>query len=426
MRPRSPSTRADRARSSSFNPWQSFADLALGLMAVFALVLVMLLWTQGEKNDTLAAEKTDLEAHARQLERDKAQLEQVALSLDLSKRDLEHQRSAFALELLELFAHTRAVVEAQDGAEAWIRDLFRDGRCPLVMAEDGTLRRADRSTAAELYRPGEARMNADGEQALSQCRDTFVRLASCLSPDAASPEPQSAAAKARARTCHGVPDPSKADPRTRAQLDQLRKGLEALVLQGNTDRTSVISASLGVEPIRSQGERMKLNPLTESFVQNAHLGTERARQALGHLLRGLQDHDADANDALQVMMARVRVESPSFGRYQAGPQAWRMGQCAPGADSCAEARNLSLSVRWKKQELRAPYEAILSQVCDMLAHPDSALGQGVVGLLQSPELVRHMRVPSDQWAALVASGEVKVSDVQTLLGCPAAGAGVTP
>lgn len=420
MRPRAPS-RTVRARAP-FSPWQSFADLALGLMAVFALVLIMLLWTQGEKNDSLAAEKEALVEHARQLERDKAQLEQVALELDLSKRDLEHQRSAFALELLELFAHTRAVVDAQDGAEAWIRDLFRDGRCPLVMAEDGTLRRADRASAAELYRPGEARMNADGEQALRQCQETFVRLASCLSPDAADAQggPKTAAAKARARACHGVPDPAQADPKTRAQLDHLRKGLEALVLQGNTDRTSVISASMGVEPIRGQGERLKLNPLTESFVQNAHLGAERARQALGHLLYGLQAHDADAHDALQVMMARVRVESPSFGRYQAGPDAWREGRCADGSDSCAEARNLSLSIRWKKQELRAPYEAILSQVCDMLAAPDSALGQGVLGLLQRPELVSHMRVPSDQWQALITSGQASVSDVRTLLGCAAA------
>jgi hypothetical protein len=391
-------------------------------MAVFALALIMLLWSQGEKNDTLAAERDALEAHTRELERDKARLEQVALDLDLSKRDLEHQRSAFALELLELFAHTRAIVEAQDGAEAWIRDLFRDGRCPLVMAEDGSLRRADRAAAAELYRPGEARMNADGEQALRQCQETFLRLASCLSPDAAAADPQTPAAQARARACHGVPDPAQADPKTRAQLAQLRKGLEALVLQGNTDRTSIITSSLGVEPIRAQGERLRLKPFTESFVQNAYLGAERARQALGHLLYGLQDHDADAHDALQVMMARVRVESPSFGRYQAGPDAWRAGQCAPNADGCAEARNLSLSIRWKKQELRAPYEAILTQACGMLSAPNSPLAQGVLGLLQRPELVSHMRVPSEQWHALLASDKVTVADVRALLGCAALGA----
>lgn len=415
MHPQAPN-KQKRRRGESFSPWQSFADLALGLMAVFALVLVMMLWTQGQQNDVLAAETSTLQARTRELESEKSKLEQAALTLELSKRELERQRSAFALELLEIFVHTRAVVDAQDGAEAWIRDLFNDGQCPLVMAEDGSLRRADHANkntaAADLYRPGEARMNAEGERALRQCHDTFLRLAYCLSPDAES------LGSARAKVCYGVPDISGVNDTTRAQLQQLRQGLESLVLQGNTDKTSI--AGISVEPIRSQGDRLKMDPLTDSFVQNAYLGSERARQALGHLLHGLQTSNADDNDALQVMMARVRIESTSFGRYQVGPEPWRAGDCAKHSDDCAEARNLSLSVRWKKQELRAPYEEILEKVCAMMNQPDSALSQGVIASLSRPELLSQLRVTSAEWQALLTSGEATTDDMKTLLGCKAA------
>ena len=179
-------------------------------------------------------------------------------------------------------------------------------------------------------------------------------------------------------------------------IRQLRQGIEALVLEGNTDKQRYAR-----EQIPAIGGVGNAREKPEGFVKNAYLGSERARQALGHLLHVVRDHDQGPDDALEVLMSRVRIESPSFGRYQVGPLAWRrtergyeVGDALPGSGEktvpacmsdkddgrCELARNLSLRLRWKKRALRRPFTEIQGWICGLLRLGDqepSALARGL-------------------------------------------------
>lgn len=380
--------------------WQSFADLAMGLMAVFALVLVLLLWAQTRQNSELRQEREKLVRH-----RD-------ALALE---------RSRFALELVSLLDAAHRMVRDQDGAEAWLRALFRESDCLLDLSADGVLRRVHEggAGAADLYPLGETRMDLEGEAALRSCRENFLRLAYCLSPDSNPDTAGSALDPERVRRCGVLLEEDGLRESDARVVEGLRRGLEALVLQGNTDRTPVTSrrmdriAAVGAAPVQ-------LSSATEAFVGNAHLGAERARQALGHLLGLVQAHDEDERDALQVLMSRVRVESPSFGRYQAGPRDWRDGSCGD-AESCAAARNLSLRLRWKKDELRRPYETIRARLCALLADEESALSQGLFSLRNSPEAMSEILRSAPGFARGIGGAELDPAKLRARLGCKEGG-----
>lgn len=324
--------------------WQSYADLALGMMAVFALVLVMLLWSQNHTKRELQGE------HDKALQA-KAQLEVERELLTRTKMVLAQERQAFAEELVQLLGETLAIVENQDQAEDWIKGLFDEGDCRLRLSPSGAIEilpepGEEGVGAAELYPPAQVRLSDSGAAALESCGDNFIKLARCLSPDG----DESCLA---GDTAVGASD---------ATARQLRLGIEALVLEGNTDAFPV-----------GTGGGTQLDPRPRSFLGNARLGSERARSALMHLLRLVQPEE----EALEVLMNRVRIESPSFGKYQAGPLELREGTCDPARRKCAEARNLALRLRWRKSELRRPFESVRVRVCSLLRDPESTLAKGL-------------------------------------------------
>ncbi len=334
--------------------WQSYADLAMGMMAVFALVLIMLLWLQSQEQAATEAELEDIQRE---------------------REALEEERRQFADELLALIDATYGIVQTQDRAEEWIRALFEEDDCLLVLTEDGALELSGTSgtSTAALYGSGETRVSAEGAAALASCRTNFLRLAYCLSPDSDVDDGATEEAQlARAALCHG----DARGPEETLVVTQLRRGIEALVLEGNTDMQPV--GSLRVPGIEStDAAQVELSELSENYLVNAYLGSERARQAMGHLVGLLDPHRTDDRDALPVLLSRLRVESPSFGRYQVGPREWR----TPGCDedpSCEGARNLALRIRWQKAELRRPFETIRASVCELLRNEDSAFARGLL------------------------------------------------
>jgi hypothetical protein len=373
------------ARREPFEVWQSVADLAMGLMATFALALVLLLVqqknetkVQTERAEELEAEKRKLEEEKRRLLEEKRRLEADKSALAARTRQLEQDRARFALEVIRILSVTGDVAGRQDRAETLIGALFDESDCLLELTDGGELRRKG-TTVADLYESGATVLAPQGQQALASCKANFLRLAFCLGPEGSN--------EARWKEC--VQAFNQGDVEA---LRILRSGVEALVLQGNTDRRPVSSAQ--PEPIwERRGKPVSLTPLPDAFVGNAALGAERARQALGHLLALVQGHDSEPSDALQVLMARVRVESASFGRYQAGPTDWRAQErcdtppCPPAcADTldCDAARNLSLRVRWKKEELRRPFVELRTLFCERLLASDGALAAGLKTLEEDP------------------------------------------
>lgn len=349
-------------RPTSEHHWQGFSDLAMGLMAVFVLIMVVLLWHQGKLNAQVEAEKAEKERILEEVVREKATLERLRMSL-------ERERSDFAAELMALFEETYELVLAQDNAEDWLSSVFEQGSCRLRMSERGELVIVDErghASAANLYEPAQFALSADGRVALDTCRANFLQLAYCLAPTEGAP-PEAIAR--RAQYClESVDD----DAQT---LPVLRSGVEALVLEGSTDR---IPIGGGTPSIRTQGAPVSFaSDVGASFVENAYLGAERARQALGNLVSLVETANADEWDALEVLLSRVRVESPSFGRYQAGPMMWREPGCDPARPGCDAARSLSLRVRWQKRALRRPFELVRERICTMLAKRDSALAIGL-------------------------------------------------
>jgi hypothetical protein len=104
------------------------------------------------------------------------------------------------------------------------------------------------------------------------------------------------------------------------------------------------------EPQRSHIESanrraLELTTLGQNFVTNAFLGEERARQAMGHLISVVQAHDAADDDALPVLLSRVRIESPSFGRSRRGARR----RAAPGAPPRGSQARLRIVQRFEQR-----------------------------------------------------------------------------
>ncbi len=350
-----------RRRRSVLELWQSFADLAMGLMAMLTLILLMLLENQQQELEDIRREKQELE-------QEKQELEKTRKDLATARDQLKSEQQGFAVELMKLFDRTYAIVADQDQAERMISGLFDDTDCQLMLGPTGALevRPTDkRSRAATgLYDVAATSLSAEGQAALSSCQESFIRLAYCMSPVDAGAVPEATRA-ARQATC-------LAESGFRPEVvERLREGVEALVLEGSTD-----SVSFGGAPGLSGGGQTPLGQTGFAFASNAYLGAERARQALAYLLRLVQGRNADPWDAFQVLLSRVVIESSSFGRYQAGPPEWRTPGCGASPD-CAAARNLNMRIRWRKSELREPLEEIREEVCRLARNPDSALYRGL-------------------------------------------------
>ncbi len=302
-------------------PWQSFADLAMGMMAVLLLVVIVLV---GRQAKNLKAKEVEAEA-----------------------------LTSFFLELASALEEASLLQQRQDGVSLWVQHLFDETLCNLSFdPRSGKLTfdtGGDQGDSAELYQPGGTRLSATADAALESCRAAFQQLSACLSPDD----------KVRQARCRDAGD-EKWGPK----VDAFRLGIEALVLQGNTDR-------LGYRPPASVSGDHRMSKTARTFVANAYLGAERARQALGRLLQLVAAHedatDTEAEDApASVMLARLRVESPSFGRYQVGPSDWRAPEaeaCHDGEPACAPARNLSLHLRFRQDSLRAPFQKVTRAFC---------------------------------------------------------------
>jgi hypothetical protein len=342
----------------------------MGLMAVFVLILVILLWDQNRLTTDLAQSKERAEQALEDAMKQRQLTEEALESVTLERAALESERGTFAIELMELFETTYDLVLAQDNAENWLTAVFEEGDCRLRMTERGELVIATPDggrAAASLYESGQFVLSVEGRQALLTCRDNFLKLAHCLTPEDNVPE---AVSERRKRLCPGVGVHS-----LDMAVPVLRAGIEALVLEGNTDQ---IPLGGGTPSIRAGGYGVTYpTPVALSFVENAYLGAERARQALGNLIALVADANEDQWDALEVMMSRVRIESPSFGRFQAGPQEWREAGCE-GPGSCAAARNLALRVRWQKRALRRPFELVRERICGLLVTPDSSFAKGLL------------------------------------------------
>ena len=389
-----------------FEVWKSIADLAMGLMAVLALVLLLLLWQQSVKTERVEEDRERIRKEWQQL---------------------QQERSQFAIEIVRMLSTAHEIVESQNRAEQLVRTFFDESACPLQLTGDDKLvfreePNAPDGTAADLYDSGDFQLNPQGQDAIRRCQRSFVQLASCLSPEARFLRRESAEVdgdEARpvcllptvASTPTGARESIESGLSFKQGIRQLRQGIEALVLEGNTDRQRY--ARKQIPPV---GGIVGAVEKPDSFVKNAYLGSERARQALGHLLHVVREHDAGPNDALEVLMSRVRIESPSFGRYQVGPVAWRrterghevgdaqveqmngeeMAAACHGTEEdgkCELARNLSLKLRWKKRALRRPFDEIRRRICSLLGSADgdlSALAKGLDTVKHDAVLLRSV------------------------------------
>lgn len=321
--------------------WKSYADLSMGLVGVLALLLILLL-----------------------------------IKAQAASRELEAERGEFAKELIRLFDESEKIIDRQDMVNDWLSNVFSEGTCQLSLTRTGQLTiRSEESGPAQLYDPGSVALQREAEAALRSCLENFRRLAICLS-----------SAPGAREQCEAMDQGTEFEELSEVRRE-FREGIEALVLQGNTDRQRYYQAP----PVVSFDSWYRLEEsLTENFTENAYLGAERARQALAHLLRLVEGEGTDTTEPAQILMSRVRIESPSFGRYQAGPTErdnlplrWREGKCS-GVD-CPEARNLSLLLRWRKEALRRPFMEIRNQFCRLLEDPDSALFRGI----EDPEVTRQ-------------------------------------
>jgi hypothetical protein len=330
--------------------WQSYGDLAMGLMAVFVFILILLLQREAQKSVALAEQTA--RAMAAEKEAKDAEVK------------LEKERETFATDLLKLLDDTWAIVERQDAAEGWLSAVLKEGGCQLDLGADGTLRISGRADVdAALYVTGDTTLSESGKAALGSCSKSFRLLANCLNPN----EAQSVS---DARACRRILD-GVAEGRERERVAQFRDGIEALVLEGTTDRSSTLGGT-GASGRRTGPEEAR------NYAENARLGSERARQAMIYLLGLVKDRNADDYDALPVLMNRLRVETSSFGRFLAGPPEWREPVCEGDADACDRARRLSLRVRWKKGELRKPYEEVRKNICRRLSEPNDPFRKGLV------------------------------------------------
>ena len=309
-----------------FNVWSSVSDLAMGLMAVMALVLLLLLVQQ--KDDTRKAE--------------------------IARADLEKQRTEFALKVLEIVSLGAGLDSQKDAIQETVKKFFLGG-CQLKLDEKGVLRpvEATESGAADLYPPGETILSPDARSRLATCAETFSKLAKYLGDEL----------------------PQASEPRFR----KIRDWIDAIVLEGNTDRTPYL---------RGQVPRISSNyPMTPSllnFLGNSFLGAERARQAMGNLLLSVAHLPGSNPRELAILLNRVRVESASSSRYQEGPAeeiGWVEPDCSEQQpqEACDMARNLSLKIRWKEQALTGPFNLVNESVCKELHDKDSVIREGLRG-----------------------------------------------
>lgn len=290
----------------------------------------------------------------------------VLLILILLMRQQQKENELFTSELLEALSSAENVMSGQDEVKNWVKAIFEESDCNLRFdPERGILTRASGAGPATLYPTGKTRLDADAREALRSCQRNFLTLAVCMGHDEVSMrecDELIAQLIKRGGSTHSLTS-------TRAR-EALRGDVEALVLQGNTDRVPFVAPS--VRDLDDSG-RDPIAHNRRAFVTNSYLGAERARQALGHLLYQVQDGRGDLDtNVTERMMSKVRVESPSFGLYQSedSPLASR---CTEGVAECEAARNLALNLRLKQSSLRRPFEKIRGFFCARWRSGDKAL-----------------------------------------------------
>ena len=322
---------APQRHNEGFSLWQSFSDLAMGLMAVFTLILVLLLTETQDERDSA-----------------------------------ERETEQLIEELIKLLESSVDMIEEQEGVVRWINSVFEKDDCQLRL-HNGRLVPAGSqdNQATQLYDLGSVRLSKTAREALSKCVVNFEILTVCLGNSDQSKE----------RCLDLVHQVELADEKNLKLVNQYRSGIEALILQGNTDQISLKSRY--IQPIWAVEKTSgKLAPLSQRFVDNAYLGSERARQALGHLLGVVQANNPEDDGILDLIMAKMRIESPSFGLFQAGPIQGREGLC-PLAGECEEARNLSLLIRWRTEALRKPFDVFREKLCKVLGEEGSKLADAL-------------------------------------------------
>lgn len=323
-------------RREATNFWQSYADVAMGVMAVMILVLILVLVSQRRAN------------------------------------------GEFIEELLRTLEDAQGLQTRQDEVKGWVNQVFRRSDCELELdAATGALKYRDAERAAELYQSGSVQLGAEGARVIRKCADAFLTLAFCLG------EKEDDQQICTSRMGDAMPDPGV--------LSAFREGIDALTLQGNTDK----------EPYPSERRPRVLRdsraPDVSAFVSNGDLGTERAREALAHLLVGVEQHAREATDieisqgrALSLLMHHLRIESPSFGRYQAGEAADWHPSCASGP-RCEAARNLALQLEWKEASLRSPFNRLERFFCERWLMADEALRRSVKAPEKADRLCERYR-----------------------------------
>lgn len=303
----------------------------MALMAVMLLIAVVLIQQKDREHE--------------------AQIELKQAEADARAQEAEALRD-FADDLLDALESAQGVQFQQEQVGEWVESLFKQAECALHYdPKSGKLTPGhdEQASAAQLYDPGSVELSDDAIRELESCRKAFAALAACLSDNES----------VRTALCPA----SSAEADHEEAIDAFRRDIEALVLQGNTDRTLYYNAG------RIAGMRgRRLDAFPKAFTANAQLGAERARQALGHLMLLIQEEVGsstgadDEDSALQVFASRARIESPSFGRYQAGPMSARLGECGD-EESCEEARNLSLELRFRQASLRRPFRNVSLAFC---------------------------------------------------------------
>jgi hypothetical protein len=378
--------------------WQGFADLAIGLMAVFVLILLLVLGQQ-------RAAVVRAEEQRQQAVGARGHAQRPRETADKAKRESLEDWRTFGDTLKQLVDRGARLVADQRAARRVVRSILADP-CPLTIDDQWRLvfrKEGDDNTGATLYEPGETRLSTRGAEALSMCRHSFVRLAYCLSPP--SGRGCGDGGQRRTELCEqgreGTSDTKLTDKEMRA-VRALRRDIEALVLEGSTDRVPYRRHTLARIETAAGGTIHHHEQLAASFSANAHLGAERARQALGHLIAQVESHHDGPCDALEVLLNLLRVETPSFGRFQVGPYDRRERRtdvllCVPGSDECEAARSLRLRIRWREEGLRRPYQELIANLCDELTKPGSALREG---------MARAQRDPAQLARALGCSGGV--------------------
>jgi hypothetical protein len=361
-----------RREARDETPWRSFADLAMGLMAVLAL------WAAAQ-TQAASAERDNASA-----ERDNARREETRAKQQRAQAEL--QARAVLNGLSDLFRDARAKQARQQAALGLIAGAFRDGRCRLELDErtgelcvrqDGEARVA--CGDGWLFDTGEAAVRPAVEAEFHRCGSAFRFIAARLAParpcgaPATAPAPgptvkPAAAGPALAGRTSAVGAPSDAT----ATWADVACDIEAVVLEGHTDRAWGRAGQAG--PRRSDGER---------YLKNAELGARRAHSVL-QLITGaveqaapVDGEGAGAAAPPEVLRARLRVGSASYGAFAAGPVdvvgfrgvsgAGERARCRGiEAERCEAARTFRLRVQWRDEALRRPLGALLNGICGQL------------------------------------------------------------